>query len=40
MSPTLLRRILIWVAPLAIGFIVKKYEQRQEEKSLAKRQNS
>lgn len=40
MSPTLLRRILIWLAPLAIGFIVKKYEQRQERKALKKQQNS
>jgi len=32
MNPKLLRNILTWVAPLVIGFIVKKYEQRQERK--------
>lgn len=40
MNPTLLRKILMWVAPIAIGFIMKKYETRhaakQQEKGLAK----
>lgn len=38
MSPTLLRRILIWVAPMVIGFIVKKYEERQQRKTEADRE--
>lgn len=41
MNPALLRRILMWVAPFAIGFIVKKYEERQtrkqQEKTMAKK---
>ncbi|SNV50816.1 hypothetical protein [Chryseobacterium taklimakanense] len=41
MNPTLLRRILMWVAPIAIGFIVKKYEEKQnrkqQEKAMAQR---
>ena len=41
MNPVLLRRILMWVAPFAIGYIVKKYEERQnrkaEQKALSKR---
>ena len=40
MNPALLRRLLMWVAPLAIGYIVKKYEQKQakkqQEKAMAK----
>lgn len=41
MNPTLLRRILMWVAPIAIGYIVKKYEEKQtrkqQEKAMAQR---
>ncbi len=36
MNPTLLRRILIWVAPLAIGYFMKKYEAKQAQKKQAK----
>ena len=36
MNPTLLRRLLMWVAPLAIGYIVKKYEARQMRKKQEK----
>lgn len=32
MNPTLLRRILIWVAPIAIGMFMKKYEARHAKK--------
>ena len=43
MNPTLLRRILIWVAPIAIGYFVKKYEERQarkkQEKAITKNTN-
>ncbi len=38
MNPTLLRRLLLWVAPLAIGYVVKKYEERQTRKQQLKRQ--
>lgn len=34
MNPALLRRILLWVAPIAIGYIVKKYEERQNRKNV------
>lgn len=41
MNPVLLRRILMWVAPIAIGYVVKKYEEKQakkqQEKAMAKR---
>ena len=40
MNPALLRKILIWVAPIAIGYFMKKYEERhskkQQEKAMAK----
>lgn len=36
MNATLLRRILMWVAPIAIGYIVKKYEERQVKKKQQK----
>lgn len=36
MSATLLRRILMWVAPIAIGYIVKKYEEKQAKKKQQK----
>ena len=36
MNPVLLRRILMWVAPLAIGYFMKKYEARQSRKSAQK----
>ncbi len=32
MNPTLLRRILMWVAPFVVGYIVKKFEERQIRK--------
>ena len=41
MNPALLRRILMWVAPFAIGYVVKKYEDRRnrkaQEKQMAKK---
>lgn len=36
MNPKLLRTILTWVAPLIIGFVVKKYEDRQARKQQQK----
>ena len=36
MNPTLLRRVLMWVAPLAIGYFMKKYEARHAQKQQAK----
>ena len=39
MNPVLLRRILMWAAPLAIGYFMKKYEEKhakkQQEKAMA-----
>ena len=32
MNPALLRKILMWTAPLLIGYIMKKYEARQAKK--------
>lgn len=32
MNPTLLRRLLMWIAPLVVGYIVKKYEDKQAKK--------
>ncbi|WP_263008872.1 hypothetical protein [Chryseobacterium suipulveris] len=32
MNPALLRRILMWVAPFVVGYIVKKYEEKQNRK--------
>lgn len=36
MRSILLRRLLVWAAPFVIGYIVKKYEERQERKQLEK----
>ncbi|WHF51581.1 hypothetical protein QGN23_14330 [Chryseobacterium gotjawalense] len=36
MNPALLRKILIWVSPMIIAFIVKKYEERQLKNQQAK----
>lgn len=36
MNPALLRKILMWVAPLAIGYFMKKYENKQAKKQQAK----
>ena len=36
MNPTLLRRLLMWVAPIAIGYFMKKYEERQAKKQQEK----
>ena len=36
MNPALLRRILMWVAPIAIGYFMKKYEERQAKKQQEK----
>lgn len=40
MNPALLRRLLMWAAPFVVGYIVKKFEQRQakkqQEKEMAK----
>lgn len=35
MNPILLRRLLTWVAPLAIGYVMKKYEARKAKKQQA-----
>lgn len=32
MNPRLLKTLLTWVAPLLIGFIVKKFEEKQKKK--------
>ena len=41
MNPALLRRILMWVAPFVVGYIVKKYEEKQarkqQEQAMAKK---
>lgn len=36
MNPALLRRILLWLSPLLIGYFMKKYEERHNEKALKK----
>jgi len=40
MNPALLRKTLMWVAPIAIGYFMKKYEERhsrkEQEKAMAK----
>lgn len=36
MNPALLRKLLIWVSPMIIAFVVKKYEDRQLKKQQAK----
>lgn len=41
MNPTLLRRILVWAAPIAIGYVMKKYEaKRAKKKDQALAQNA
>ena len=40
MNPALLRRLLMWVAPLAIGYVVKKYEEKQARKKQEKAMTS
>ncbi len=41
MNPAILRRVLMWAAPFVVGYIVKKYEERQtrkqQEKQMAKK---
>lgn len=37
MNPALLRRILLWLAPLAIGYLIKKYEEKQSQKEKLKK---
>ena len=32
MNPRLLKAVLSWAAPFIIGFIVKKFEERQRKK--------
>lgn len=43
MNPALLRRILLWLAPVAIGYFMKKYESRhakkQEQKAMKQIRN-
>ena len=36
MNPRLIRTILTWAAPFVIGYVVKKFEERQNRKTLAK----
>lgn len=36
MNPALLRKILMWVAPLAIGYFMKKYEKKSSQKTTVK----
>lgn len=36
MNPALLRKILMWVAPLAIGYFMKKYEKKAAKKQQSK----
>ncbi len=36
MNPKLLRTVLTWVAPFVIGFVVKKFEERQTRKQQSK----
>ncbi len=33
MNPTLLRKVLVWVAPIAIGYVMKKYEAKKAKKA-------
>ena len=39
MNPALLKRILMWAAPVLIGYFMKKYEakhaRKQQEKAMA-----
>lgn len=36
MNPRLIRTVLTWAAPFIIGFIVKKFEERQARKQQQK----
>ncbi|MFC6268472.1 hypothetical protein [Frigoriflavimonas asaccharolytica] len=36
MNPVLLRRILMWLSPIVIGYLMKKYEERQNKKKALK----
>jgi hypothetical protein len=36
MNPVLLRKVLMWVAPLAIGYVMKKYEAKRAKKTQEK----
>ena len=36
MNPKLLRTVLTWAAPFVIGYIVKKFEERQTKKQQQK----
>lgn len=36
MNPVLLRKILIWISPMIIAYIVKKFEERQLKNQQAK----
>lgn len=33
MNPALLRRILLWVSPLIIGYFMKRYEEKHAKKT-------
>ncbi len=36
MNPRLIRTLLTWAAPFIIGYVVKKFEERQARKSREK----
>lgn len=36
MNPALLRKILLWLSPLIIGYFMKKYEERHNKKTVKK----
>lgn len=36
MNPALLRKILLWLSPLIIGYFMKKYEERHSKKTVNK----
>lgn len=36
MNPTILRRVLVWVAPIVIGYVMKKYEEKHARKQQLK----
>lgn len=36
MNPKLIRTVLTWAAPFIIGFVVKKFEERQARKQQEK----
>lgn len=33
MNPVLLRKVLMWVAPIAIGYVMKKYQAKKDKKN-------